>query len=127
MPQTPYTFNFNWTINGKGTSTKSTSYDVLRAYNDYLNATDAFRTQSGCMLSFEEWIVSPIFVFKTHQVPNADTSTALISIDFNGGGGNMQPQFTNTGRYNCLVMCLYDEAVQLTYDQFAHLTSVVVA
>jgi hypothetical protein len=78
------------------------------------------------MLSFEQWIVSPIFIFKTHQVPNADTSTALISIDFNNSVG--QPQtFNNTGGYNCLVMCLYDEAVQLTYDQFAHLTSVVVA
>jgi len=125
MPQTPYTFNFNWTVGGiKGS--KNNSYDVLRAYNDYLNATDAFRTQAGCLMSFENWIVSPIFVFKTHQVPNADTSTALISIDFNNPAGS-NTGFNNAGRYNCLVMCLYDEAVQLTYDQFAHLTSVVVA
>ena len=128
LPQTPYTFNFNWTTKslGTGATGKNNSYDVLRAYNDYLNATDAFRDRAGCMLSFEQWIVSPIFIFKTHQVPNADTSTALISIDFNNSVG--QPQtFNNTGGYNCLVMCLYDEAVQLTYDQFAHLTSVVVA
>ena len=125
MPQTPYNFNFNWTTGGKGATKINLSYDVLRAYNDYLNATDAFRDRAGCLLSFDQWIVSPIFVFKTHQVPNADTSTALVSVDFNGG--SLASGFNNSGRYNCLVMCLYDEAVQLTYDQFAHLTSVVVA
>jgi len=125
MPQTPYTFNFNWTTNGIK-SGKNNSYDVLRAYNDYLNATDAFRDRAGCMLSFEQWLVSPIFVFKSHQVPNADTSTALVSIDFTNSAGS-NTAFNNSGLYNCLVMCLYDEAVQLTYDQFAHLTSVVVA
>ena len=54
------------------------------------------------------------------------TPRPLISIDFNNPAGS-NTGFNNSGRYNCLVMCLYDEAVQLTYDQFAHLTSVVVA
>ena len=129
LPSTPYNFNFNWTASGIK-SNLNQSYDVIRAYNDYLNATDSFRDRSGGMLSFQEWCVSPIFVFKTHQVPNADTSTALISIDFNNQFGPCNvagQQFNNKGGYNCLVMCLYDEAVQLTYDQFCHLTSVVVA
>ena len=124
-PMTPYVLNFDTTTNNNKQFITS---DILRCYNDFVNASDGFRTQNGILYSYENWLLAPIFLFKTHLVPNADVSSALVSVDFSNTNPNITGgNFNNRGKYNMLCVAFYDEQVHLTYDQYAHLTSVQTA
>ena len=73
-----YTFNFNsakYTTNAQYLSNST-----FRAYYDFCNFSDGLRDRNGVPLSADQWVVSPIFIFKTHQLPENDDNTCLISL-----------------------------------------------
>ena len=103
-PFQPYTFNFD--SSAYNTNAPYISNSTYRAYYDFCNFSDGVRDRNGVLLSADQWIVSPIIIFKTHQNPYNDDNTCLIIIDFKN---------TIIGA-NILVTGFYDENINLMYD-----------
>ena len=95
-PFQPYTFNFDSTQ--YNTNSQYLSNSTFRAYYDFCNFSDGLRDRNGVLLSADQWVVSPIIIFNTHQLPDNDDNTCLISLDFKNTiiGAN----FWVTGFYN---------------------------
>ena len=70
-PFQPYTFNFDYT-----TATKSES--TYRAFYDFCNFSDGLRDRNGILLTSDQYVVSPIVLFKTSQNPDNDDNSCLI-------------------------------------------------
>ena len=107
-PITPYTLNFDYTAN---MNTPFISNDLYRCYYDYLTMSDSFRDRNSNLLSIDAFTIQPIIVFKTHQAPNTENNTCLVSMDF-------KQTITNA---NILIVGMYDETLMLKYDQYATL------
>ena len=107
-PITPYTLNFDSTAN---MNTPYISNDLYRCYYDMITMSDGLRDRSGHLLSMDAFTIQPIICFKTHQAPNTDSNTCLVSLDFKNS-------ITNA---NVLVVGMYDESLILDFDQYATL------
>ena len=80
FPSEPY--NFNFTINGSTLNIVDDGQnDLTRAYEEYISC---YRQQEGTkMLSFEQWIVTPIFCFKLEgALPSTIDNTAFINTTY---------------------------------------------
>ena len=104
-PFQPYELDFDFT---GAIDTSKQSKGTFRCLYDYYNFSDGFRDRSGAMLSADQYIVSPIILFKTFQNPNNDDNTCICSLD-------LRSAVTNC---SVLVMAMYDENIKLSYDQF---------
>ena len=80
------------------------SNSTYRAYYDFCNFSDGLRDRNGVLMSADQWIVSPIIIFKTHQNPDNDDNTCLIDFKNTIVGANL------------LVTGFYDGTINLMYD-----------
>jgi len=112
-PFTPYNFNFDYTPYGAQQGLSNSTY---RSFYDFCNFSDGLRDRNGILLNSDQYIIAPVFLFKTYQNPNNEDNTCLITVDF---------KTTITGA-NLLVMGFYDETYELLYgadgkfDTFSH-------
>ena len=70
------------------------------------NFSSGLRGRAGALLSADQYVVSPLIIFQTHQNPDNDNNTCLISLDFKN---------SITGA-NILICGFYDETINLFYD-----------
>ena len=101
-----------------------TCKDVSRAFYDFINNADAKFDRSGNVISIQEWIKEPIFVFKCNTEATSYNETLQVSLRFNTqyyGIANGTAVGANTIAANSttpskmLVVVMYDETVRLTY------------
>ena len=103
-PFQPYTYNFDSTQ--YNTNAPYLSNSTYRSFYDMCNFSDGLRDRSGTLHTADTYVVSPLIIFKTHQLPDNDDNTCLISLDFKN---------TIIGA-NLLVTGFYDETINLMYD-----------
>ena len=82
------------------------SNSTFRSYYDMCNFSDGLRDRAGVLLSSDQYVVSPLIVFKTHRNPDNDDNTCLISLDFKN---------TIVGS-NLLATAFSDDTINLMYD-----------
>ena len=100
-PNPDYDLNMS---NALGDSCK----DVSRAFYDFINNADAKFDRSGNVISIQEWINEPLFVFKCNTEATSYNETLQVSI-------RLDTSYTPS--YSQMLVCvLYDETVRLTYD-----------
>ena len=99
--------NFDYT-----TATKSES--TYRAFYDFCNFSDGLRDRNGILLTSDQYVVSPIVLFKTSQNPDNDDNSCLVTLDFKSG-------MTMTG-CNILVVGFYNYVLSMNYDEYGKYT-----
>jgi len=100
-PFQPYTLNFDTT----GATSSGSTY---RSFYDFVNYSDGLRDRNGTLLTSDQWIVTPIILFKTFQAPDNDDNSCLISLDFK----------QSISGCNIFVCAYYDEVLSLAYDSY---------
>ena len=77
-PSDPYHFDF--TINS-GVAANTYDYgvnDIYRAYEDYVNCYTS-DDRCGKLLSFNEWVIAPVFCFRTSDIlPTSTTDNTYL-------------------------------------------------
>jgi len=108
--------NYNPTVGLTSVGSSNTSNDLFRAFYDFLVNSDSLRDRAGSLLNFESWQIQPIFIFKTHQPPNNDDNTCLVSTYFNNNiaGGNS----TGVTNAHLLVVGFYDDVLKMKYNEY---------
>ena len=104
-PFQPYELNFDTKAL---IDTSKASKGTYRSFYDFCNFSDGLRDRNGVLLSSDQYIVSPIVLFKTFQNPDNDSNTCLCTIDLRNAVTNCQ----------VLVMAMYDEVVSLSFDEY---------
>ena len=79
-PFQPYTYNFDHTE--YNTNAQYLSNSTFRSYYDMCNFSSGLRDRAGVLLSADQYVVSPLIIFQTHQNPDNDHNTCLKSLDF---------------------------------------------
>ena len=94
-----------------------TCNDVSRAFYDFINkSVDKFVVdRSGNVISLQEWITEPIFVFKCNTEATSYNETLQVSLRINSqyyGVANGSANSTTPSQM--LVVVMYGETVRLT-------------
>ena len=98
-PLTPYNLD---------STTTSNTNDLGRAYMDYIVNNDGLKDRSGPLLSFSQWQVQNVYIFKTRQPIENLSSQCYINCSVN----------QNAAATNIFVLALYDEYIGITLDEF---------
>ena len=117
-PTPDYNLQFNnYNVNSNFESyTQYQSNDLYRAFYDFLTNSDGLRDRSGTLHNFETWQLAPIFIWKTHQAPNNDDNSCLVSTFFsntNSTGG-----VTGASNAHLLIMGFYDDVLKIKYNEY---------
>lgn len=84
--------------------------DYKRAYEDYVNFTMARTMGTAPMLSFSEWLMTPVFVFITQPTPGNQSN--ILDVQINGGDATA----------NVLVTAWYNKELSLSYGSAGEIT-----
>jgi hypothetical protein len=109
FPQNDYNLVFDPVNSAQGTG----SYDLFRAYADYLAYSQSYRDRNGSLLNMSEWCVSPIFVYNVTGLPNDISNEAIVNIQF----------YSTLSNAKVLITGFYDTTCVLDYNEFGRCTS----
>jgi len=110
-PQTPYnTYKDSVALNNN---------DWIRMYQDYLAFSDSFRDRSGNLMTFSQYLVNPIIVFRTRTSSSNINNTISIIC-------NLASNVVLSTTSQMYVMGLYDNYMHIEFDEQSRKTRVSV-
>jgi hypothetical protein len=95
-------------LSGVAGGVGDSSMELYRLLGDVIGNSNAREDRCGSMYDISKIAIEPIFVHKIESLPNSEDSNMTVSIKLAAGYTNSQSTL--------LVVCLYDEILELMYD-----------
>ena len=113
-PQTPYNLTRQ---SATDTVTVSNNNDMFRCYSEYLAFSDSFRDRNGSLMTYSQYLVQPVFIFKTRSSLNNINNMISVTCNLK----------TTSASSNMFIMALYDNFVTCVYDELGRKSTVSVS
>lgn len=88
--------------------------DRLRAYQDYVHMSASHQMATAPLLSFKEWMQTPVFCFVV--LPTPGNTSNLLDVSITGNA-------TNANSVNVLTTCWYDKELAIQYGEAGQVES----
>jgi hypothetical protein len=84
--------------------------DAGRAYLDYKAFTGSHMNEVGSVMSFKQWMQTPIFVVSCQQEPGSQSNILTVNTTASNN-------FMTAGTTNIYICALYEKDLTITYSE----------